>query len=309
MMSKLKNKLQTFYKRFTSKISIEFIQQFSFLLIYVGLFVGCAAILFFFIGEEFTWHIDEIKPDKIGQFGDLIGGVVGSIWALAGVLLFYAAFIKQIEALDDQKIATQASLEAITLQINELELQRKEIVETRQVLKEQENTLKIQQFETTFFNLLNLYNSIIENMDWHFTDRVQTKASSDKSPAEYQSLERVRTGRDIFYYIKQNMDEKIKFIHHTNFRSVDALVSAMFYNNTTDLEPYYNLMKQIINKIDNCLFENKNEYVQIFASQITNIEKDLINYFNDARLLDSEFISLLQKYKIIDTKTKVDEHH
>lgn len=36
-----------------------------------------------------------IKTDVFGQFGDIVGGVIGSLWALAGVILFYAGLTEQ----------------------------------------------------------------------------------------------------------------------------------------------------------------------------------------------------------------------
>tara|TARA_B100000508_G_scaffold141096_1_gene146793 strand:- start:2759 stop:3871 length:1113 start_codon:yes stop_codon:yes gene_type:complete len=101
-----------------------------------------------FIWKSHLSISEEIQSDKVGQFGDFVGGVVGSIWALAGVILFYSA---------------------LTLQRKEFRLQRRELKETRDVFQKQSDNFKTQQRENTFFNLLenhrNLVNSISFNKE------------------------------------------------------------------------------------------------------------------------------------------------
>jgi hypothetical protein len=70
------------------------------------------------------------------MLGEFFGGAVGSIWSLAGVILFFLALIYQRR---------------------ELELQRQELLETRQILDGQSKTIQIQQFENTFFQLLDFH--------------------------------------------------------------------------------------------------------------------------------------------------------
>ena len=60
----------------------------------------CVGIGLFVLGK-FLYHIDEtyniggnLTPEEMaqtGQVGDFIGGVIGSIWALAGVFLYFSA--------------------------------------------------------------------------------------------------------------------------------------------------------------------------------------------------------------------------
>ncbi len=76
------------------------------------------AIAFFLWKSNF--NIDNtIDHAKFGTFGDFVGGVLGSIWALAGVLLFYIA-------LKDQKEDIRLNREALLKQIEALELQNNE---------------------------------------------------------------------------------------------------------------------------------------------------------------------------------------
>ncbi len=73
---------------------------------------------------------------SLSTLGEFFGGTVGTIWALAGVILFYLALIYQRR---------------------ELELQREELLESRAILNHQSQTIEIQQFENTFFQLLDFH--------------------------------------------------------------------------------------------------------------------------------------------------------
>ncbi len=74
--------------------------------------------------------------NMLGMAGEFLGGTVGSIWALAGVILFFLALIYQKR---------------------ELVLQRMELHESRKIMESQSKTIAIQQFENTFFQLLNFH--------------------------------------------------------------------------------------------------------------------------------------------------------
>ena len=92
------------------------------LLISLGIILVAFASLLFFL--KFIGVCLPFADNTLGQYGDVIGGVVGAVWALAGVFLFYAALTEQREAIEDQKEATQASIKALKIQAQELKLPR-----------------------------------------------------------------------------------------------------------------------------------------------------------------------------------------
>ena len=289
-----------------NKKSIWTIENFSFALITIGILIAISTFFLFIIGEEFSTSSNPIKADKFAQYGDTVGGVVGSLWALAGVLLFYAAFRKQIEALEDQKEATQITQKAIKLQSQELRLQRTELAETREVFKEQSMTLKIQQFENTFFSMLGVYNQIISGMDIIVTKKFSTgKKSETKSMSifnrddttreEFQHMQEIHSGKDFFKHLHYNIRDQIT-LHPRKRKDIFEYYYDEF---DIDFEGYYSLMYQILIRIDNCPFDNKQEYLDILASQISSKERELITYFEKAERLDVELLALLKKYKII----------
>lgn len=109
----------------------------------------CVGIGLFVLGK-FLYHIDEtyniggnLTPEEMaqtGQVGDFIGGVIGSIWALAGVFLYFSA---------------------LKLQQQELKSQREEMATSQKLLDQQ-------LFEGTFFNLLKAQENIRNGIHAYF---------------------------------------------------------------------------------------------------------------------------------------------
>ncbi|MEM7102064.1 MAG: putative phage abortive infection protein [Bacteroidota bacterium] len=135
--------------------------------------LGIAIVLliggFFLLGGE-AGNNDGLSADKFAHFGEAIGGVVGSIWALAGVILFYIALREQRRFFEEQRKdfktnreSLQKQTAALELQTQEFQNQRQELELTRNVFEEQSRLLEIQQFEGTFFNMLSLFQDLIDS--------------------------------------------------------------------------------------------------------------------------------------------------
>jgi len=110
---------------------------------FLGFCVGAAVLTGFGIIYYFFTTVQQLRNsdltvdnDTMSMVGEFFGGTVGSIWALAGVVLFYLALIYQRR---------------------ELELQRQELRESRAILENQSKTIALQQFDHTFFQLLNFH--------------------------------------------------------------------------------------------------------------------------------------------------------
>jgi len=102
-------------------------------------------------------------PSNFSVIGEFLGGTVGSIWALAGVILFFLALIYQKR---------------------ELVLQREELKESRKIMKSQSQTIAIQQFENTFFQLLNFHINATNSI------RDSLKGSNGKSLNAFDAIHR-----------------------------------------------------------------------------------------------------------------------
>lgn len=114
------------------------------ILIQIALFFSIAVgivviILFMFIAPFNDWSW-EANSTLFSQYGDFIGGFVGTIFSFAGFLLLYKTLITQQEALNIQK--------------NDSLIQK--------------NAIDNERFETTSFNLLNTQQNIADNIEATF---------------------------------------------------------------------------------------------------------------------------------------------
>jgi hypothetical protein len=100
-----------------------------------------------------------------GTFGDFVGGTLNPILSFLALMVLLRTFSMQRE---------------------ELDLQREELKDTKAILKEQSETQKRQQFESTFFELLKVHNQALEScqsdlqrlvaskIDYRYTDLRET---------------------------------------------------------------------------------------------------------------------------------------
>jgi hypothetical protein len=177
----------------------------GYLLIFLGVVILTYAFFAFHLHEGGQFSDPQVFYDNLGKYGEFIGGIVGSLWALAGVLLFFAT---------------------LTYQKNEFELQRIELHKTQKIFQQQN-------FSTLFINLLSQHNLIvngltafdIENSEWkgpNFFTLFKEKVLSSYS-------QKVRTLSK-----EQRVKEKTKkifsdyFIYHYSF--YESLLSPYVKN-------------------------------------------------------------------------------
>lgn len=113
-----------------------FTEKTGFVLIVAGFIIIIVTFIafLFFSRWSFSCILDE---EIVAQFGDFVGGAVGTLFALAGVVLYYVALTEQRKDLkinhDNLKIQT----DALTQQIEEFRAQKEEMAETRKVYEQQ----------------------------------------------------------------------------------------------------------------------------------------------------------------------------
>lgn len=112
------------------------------------IFIGCALSLPFLILRKynFDFGVIELKDfEELGPVGDYLGGTTVGLLSLAS-LLFVAA--------------------AMMMQKKKLELQRKEVAATRKEYEITNRTMKKQSFDSTFFNMISLHQSILSEINY-----------------------------------------------------------------------------------------------------------------------------------------------
>jgi len=105
-----------------------------------------------------------------GAVGDFFGGVLNPTFALLSLILIAYTLMQNKKALEQSEKAIEQGTKAIeqnekALQVSnkELELTRNELANSSKALEEQASLLAVQSFETTFFNMLDLHNKLLDN--------------------------------------------------------------------------------------------------------------------------------------------------
>lgn len=241
-------------RRYSRIKNLMFSAHASFWII-IGGFALIIIGLFFFLWQESFSINTSIQSDKVGQFGDFIGGIVGSIWALSGVILFYVA---------------------LSLQRKEFQLQRQELRETRNIFEQQATQMKNQQKESTFFNLLNHHNQTVLNI---------TKKESDGSGDKKSTV--LLTGNHALRSIWNNLKSQWKYSKRDGFVKSDITCASLLSNhpqlNLCEFDSFrqiyystHHLLEYIKNHLNNDTF-----YIQILINNLSKEEKEIISTINE----------------------------
>ena len=243
-----------------------------------GLIIILLTIILYLVFGSWT-HSWTISEEIIGQFGDFIGGFIGSIFSLAGVILFYVALRDQRKdiSINQENIRLQTS--ALEKQVEEFQAQKTELEETRKVyeeqtilireqtnlyrqqnkeLREQSQTAKVQQFDSSFFSYLKLLN------DYKIT-------------LNYLSLNG-NYFNDLINEIKAKNCDNTTIDEALN--SICRTYLLLFSEKSDKLSPYFKTLYRIMLLIDNSRIDDykKEEYFKLLRSQLSDNELLVLNY-------------------------------
>lgn len=242
---------------------------------------------------------------ETGQVGDFIGGVVGALWSFTGVLLFYLS---------------------LRLQRKEFELQRDELSQTREEFKTQNNTLRLQRFENTFFNLISLHHQIVNSIDF---DIYEGKKYNSMSLSEQGRLAQelnliTLNGRDVFkyhynqfrnkVYVTDNLENTMKkymeywelvqtdFGHY--FRNLYRIVKIV---NETEFYTYEELRGKLdenSNEYNTKNFEVRYRYISMLRAQLSDYELLWLFYNCLSDNGSEKFKPLVEKFSLLKNMPK-----
>lgn len=157
---------------------------------------------------------------------------------------------------------------AIILQQKELSLTRKELAGSRLALQEQNETQKIQRFETTFFNLISLHNETLDTIERRYSSHIETG-------------KKVISGHvsSIISAVKKSLSNQ----KEPDIISIFKKVYDQFYkNNSADFGHYFRGLQEIFYIIEVTALPSENEkrYLSILRSHLSNGEMFLLYLHN-----------------------------
>lgn len=251
------------------------------------------AIVFIVFGDwEFSFTLSE---EKVGQFGDFVGGVVGTILAFVGVILYYIALTEQRKDIDINRETLLTQVKALDQQIEEFKAQTEELQETRKVYEEQTNLYREQ---------TNYYQQQVKEL------KIQTKTSSlQHFNSEFYSL------LNVFINIKNKCESLINNILETlhkkrqhykdeeicnNLSWIIKEYTNLYYDNSKSLSIYFKTLYRLLKMIDDSIIESdhKQRYAKTLRSQLSENEL-LIIYYDYYSVLGEKVKILANKYKLL----------
>jgi len=257
------------------------------LLAIVFIVIGIVAIIIVFLSSSFSEFFDD-ETRSINEYSELIGGFVGSLWALAGVLLFYASLASQQKDIEEQR--------------NLLVRQIDEVVKQTVEFRKQYDIQSKQQYENTYFQLLKFHNDIITSIileinDLDFvtgTNKIR-QITGRKSFVEYYDIYKRFFNTQL--EILMSGELSISIIQ----KIVDNSYRQFYDEYQADLGHYFRNLYNILYFVDNLEDDEKSKfYLELLHAQLSNYELALL-YFHCACTSNSEFKILLEKYEILST--------
>ena len=261
------------------------------------IFIIMAAIIFIVLGNwNFSKTLDE---EKIAQFGDFIGGIIGSLFSLAGVILFYVALKEQRKDININQENLKLQNNALNQQVEEFKAQKTELIETRKVyeeqtilfreqtnlykqqnkeLKEQTTIAKLQQFDSSFFSYLNMFINFKNTLDL-------------KSDCK-NYFEKIH-----FEILKIESKDKTLI---ESFALIQTKYMEVFHLHKNELSHYFKTLYRIIILIDSSSIEEerKQQYSKLLRSQLSDSEL-LVLYYNYHSHLGVKVRSYIIKYRLL----------
>lgn len=245
----------------TQKTSIYVIA--SFIIIGIGLLIGIGFIYLVYLkGYRITGELS----NATNVFGTYLGGVIAPLFSLAGVFLFYNALKMQSKELN-------ISQGILIAQKEELELTRCVLEGQQGSLERQANILDKQNFETTFFNLLNNLINVKNGI----------KNNKNNSLLIHQVYSRIQA--------------KCKLDFETAPHVITKFKEAFVY-----WETYFNNLNLTLKFINKSSTIDKKFYYSLVFGQCDSYEKEVILYYS---VINPEILTLLsiepEESFIVDT--------
>lgn len=185
------------------------------LVIWAFIILGCSlfiTVLLIIFKENFKRNFDFTE---LAALGDYLGGMITAFLTISTILLVYATYRTQQKELS----ATRKQLEAT--------------VEQAEISNE---TMKIQRFETTFFNMVNMHSDLINNLTLfgrEMRGREVILNFYEQINKEYYYLQFNDHIEDILFNCDEN---KWKSVHNEVTNIINQLSLNVGYLNLTDFQ-------------------------------------------------------------------------
>ncbi len=238
-----------------------------------------------------------IEIGNYNELGDFIGGVTAPFLSISAFILLYLTYKSQ----------------------------KNELKESRVILDQQNKTLFTQQFETTFFNLVNLHHQITNNISF---SRTISQTDGDDNEKESSKNENIKLmGRDCFrqyyeefkkIYKRYSEEKKTTFESKTMFNSqlerylIETAYADLFDDYQSYIGHYFRNLYHILKFVDQSKVSDKKLYAGLIRAQLSTFELVLL-FYNCLSSYGNKFRPLVEKYHLlknydINKLTEMEQH-
>jgi hypothetical protein len=253
-------------KKHTSSLEGTSYEGVAFFFVGIGIVLVVLHLILFYWDNLLLGLVSQETLQALGQFGEYNVSMIGAVWSLASIILFY-------EALKFQR-------NELKLQRHELELNRNELLEQTQQLRDQNKLMMIQNVENTYFQLLMFHNEILKDISYVVDKSDPLSAFEDK---------KIIGGRDSFIeyfhkfnFIYQNAIDDIGITSPTKDEmkgSINEAFNNFMYMYHSELSHYFRNVLNIIEFLDSSKLENKRFYRKLLIAQVSDYELILLFYY------------------------------
>lgn len=154
-------------------------------------------------------------------------------------------------------------------------LQRRDLNIQRTELKRQTDSIQIQNFENTFFQMMNILFKVMEEVYFYDKER-RLQGRSAISMIHYT----ISRSAQVFSSQKEKrrINIKQKTFNLTDTEIINILKDN-FESNKNQIESYYRTIFNIVQMIDENPFINKRTYINILISQLSRMEIMMLCYY------------------------------
>lgn len=242
-----------------------------------GFVIGVFGFIFYLYHDNNSFGIN--------MLGDFYGGSVASIWSLAGLFFIYVAFLGQKQQLLNQQMEIMYSQLEVKYTRLELEGQKREMIAQNQ-------TLRQQRFENTFFQLLRNHQEIVNGIDIRKKNRDGSVSVSSQ-------------GRDCFkvfygyFYARTEPGLPID-------KTIETYM-VFYHEYQSDLGHYFRNLYHIlkfINLSEEVIGEEKFKYTSLLRALLSSYELALLFYNGLGEYGNEYFRPLIEKFSFLKNMDK-----
>jgi hypothetical protein len=260
---------------------LDFLKKYRDTALFV-LIVVAGTYAFLYVGNKFS--VSDIGSG--GAIGDFFGGILNPLFAIIGLFAL-------LETIKIQSKELKTSSEALKQSSEELELTREQATLSAAALQEQSDSIKLQNFENTFFNMLNLHNEIIRSIN---IDTNIKLLYSDKNRVVNVKGNGILLFNNIVNILNNN--------YMSNIHNKEVGYESIIYKIGDDIGHYFRNMYQILKFIDSKKNIEQKHYSNILRAQLSNSELSMLFFNCGSDKGIDRFLPLVAKFEFFEHLSK-----